>query len=406
MNRRNVAVVAAVLIFVMAVSLFVILDPLHKVADAKKFYVGVDFSYGNQFSQLKALVDRVKNFTNLFIIGVDISYNHTALDESADYIYTSGLYFMVFFTSYPTYEKLNTWQGTSIFNWMQEAPIKYGDKFLGIYRFDEPGGNQIDSGNSQLISQSIATGGYNGVAESYVGNLSSIVNYYRTNGGGVQVFTSDYALYWFDYAASYDTVFCELTGNQSRFSKENIASNESKQEIVALNRGAAQSFNRNWGIIVTWQYNQTPYLESGSDLYNDLAQAYCNGATYALVFDYPNITVNGVVNPYGILTDDHFGNMSKFWSDIQNDKITFTPSPAEAIYILPKDYGFGFRTQQDSIWGFFPPDALTPKIWKDTQFLVAKYSYNLNIIYDDPKVVTDSTLRNYKVIYYYNQTVT
>jgi len=407
LKHANVTVAAVLLVAVILVSLFLTVNPATKPVTARQFYVGVEFAYGNQFSQVKTLVDRVKDFTNLFVLGVpDLTFNRTALDQSCDYLYSVNLSFIVQFTSVLKYNSSNGYPANNnLFDWIGNATQKYGKLFLGIYRFDEPGGNQLDDGDSQLIDQSNAIGGYSGVADNYVGNLSTIVKYYQQH-GNVKVFTADYGLYWFDYASSYDAIFAELTGNQSRFSNSQVIGNESKQEIIALDRGAAQSFHKNWGIIITWQYNQTPWLESGNDLYSDLAQTYCAGSTYDIVFSYPNLTINGVVDPYGTLTNDHFGNMSKFWSDIHNNTSIFIPSPAEVAYVLPNDYGFGFRLPNDNIWGLFPPDNLTSKIWSDTQFLAARYSYNFNIIFDDHAVTGPSILNTYKKLYYYNQTIT
>ena len=74
----------------------------------RPFYVGVEFAYANQFSQLKALVDKVKNYTNLFVMGsVGLSFNRTALDESCDYLFNSGLNFIVLFTSFTMYNYSN-----------------------------------------------------------------------------------------------------------------------------------------------------------------------------------------------------------------------------------------------------------------------------------------------------------
>lgn len=54
---------------------------------------------------------------------------------------------------------------------------------------------------------------------------------------------------------------------------------------VALCRGAATVQNKDWGVIITWTYNNPPYIESGEELYNDLIYAYKNGAKYVAVFD-------------------------------------------------------------------------------------------------------------------------
>jgi hypothetical protein len=396
LNRKYVILAAVLLIVLISLSLFLTVNMLRKQASTRPFYVGVEFAYSNQFSQLKALVDQVKNYTNLFVIGsVGLTFNRSALDESCDYLFSSGLNFIVLITSFPMYNSSNGYPpGNTIFDWMHNATQKYGDRLLGVYRFDEPGGNQLDDGKFMLIKNNTLS--YAEIAKDYVGNLSSLVNYYATFGnntglGRAKIFTSDYGLYWFDYDASYSTVFAEFVGNQSR------------QGIIALDRGAAQSFNEDWGVIVTWKYDQPPYLENGTELYNDLSLAYGAGATYAIVFSYSpqNIT------DYGTLTQDHFEALQKFWTTIHTNPSSFLPNPAEAAYVVPADFGFGFRNSSDTIWGLFPADnyTLTQKIWNDTQILLTRYNGKLNIIYDYPPVI-EPTLNNYAKVFYWNQTVT
>ncbi|MGD0203772.1 MAG: hypothetical protein ABSC20_07715 [Candidatus Bathyarchaeia archaeon] len=394
LNRKYVILAAVLLIVLISLSLFFTANMFSKHTSTRPFYVGVEFAYGNQFSQLKALVDQVKNYTNLFVIGsVGLTFNRTALDESCDYLFNSGLNFIVLITSYPMYNSSNGYPpDNTIFDWMYNATQKYGDRLLGFYRFDEPGGNQLDDGTFMLIKNNTLS--YAEVAKDYVGNLSSLVNYYATFGnntslGRAKIFTSDYGLYWFDYDASYSTVFAEFVGNQSR------------QGIIALARGAAQSFNEDWGVIVTWKYDQQPYLESGDELYADLSLAYSAGATYSIVFSYPNITT------YGTLTAALFEALQKFWTAIHTNPGSFPSSPAEVAYVVPADFGFGFRNAKDTIWGLFPADnyTSTQKIWDDTQVLLAIYGDKLNIIYDDPEII-GPTLNNYVKVFYWNQTVT
>ena len=382
-----------VLIILIGLSLFLVINPFSNKTSTRPFYVGVEFAYSNQFSQLKALVDQVKNYTNLFVIGsVYLTFNRTALDESCDYIFNSGLNFIVLFTSYTMYNASDGWVGYTIFDWIINAKQKYGDQFLGFYRFDEPGGNQLDMGPSMLINSTSFSypdtpNGYALVAENYAGNLSYIIGYYfNQTKHEIKIFTADYGLYWFDYTSGYSTILAEFVGNQSR------------QQIIALDRGAAQSFGKDWGVLVNWKYDQTPYLESGDELYNDLSLAYSSGAKYAVVFSFPNVT------SYGTLTQSHFDALEKFWNNIHNSPGIFPSNKAEVAYVLPKDYGFGFRNPNDTIWGLFPSDAATPKIWDDTTTLLNRYGTSLNIIYDDP-AVTRATLDDYSKIFYWNQTV-
>ena len=66
-----------------------------------EFFVGVEYAIDNHsVEDCKALVDKVKNFTNFFVVdslGITLDINN--LNEVCDYVYDSGLYFMVFFIS-------------------------------------------------------------------------------------------------------------------------------------------------------------------------------------------------------------------------------------------------------------------------------------------------------------------
>lgn len=384
LKRLFVVLCAVLAIAVILLSVFAVNALFtNPAAGGREFYVGVEYAYGDNTAQLKALVDKVKEYTNLFVIGsIEISFNRTALDESCDYITQQGLNFIVLFTGFDRYN----WTGNyTIRDWMADAQQRYGDKFIGIYKIDEPGGNQIDQGNSTIIHNATS---YTEASESYVGNLTLMNNYYHPY--TPQLFTADYALNWFDYKAGYSGVFGEFVGNESR------------QRIIALNRGAAAAFQRDWGVIINWKYNQPPhYLESGAELYSDLALAYSAGAKYAIVFSYPNITGSS----YGILEDEHFDALREFWGTLHNDPASFGQNPAQAAYIVPKDYGFGFRSPSDRIWGLFLSDQLSAKIYGDVQNLTSRYGAGLDILYDEPEV-TAQLLGNYSNVFYWNQSIT
>ena len=365
---------ATVLIALIALSFIITVNWFSNQTSPREFYLGVEYAYGDSVSELERLVDKVKNYTNLFVIGsIQITFNQTALNESCDYISNAGLKILVLFTDSTKYSY-------SIFTWMTQAKQTYGDQFLGVYRYDEPGGDQLSKVDSRFVKNAT---NYADAASQYTSGLKAIIDYYRNYAD--RIFTADYGLYWFDYQAGYTAIFAEFVGNQSR------------QRHIALCRGAAQAHNRDWGAIVTWKYDNAPYLESGDELYSDLTLAYSAGAKYAIVFSYPQI------GSYGTLTEDHFDALKRFWSDIHSNPQSFGSSKAEVAYVLPKDYGFGLRSAEDNIWGLFNADELSAKVWNDVNRLINQYGSRLDILYDD--VGFDAVKSRYERVIFWNQTV-
>ena len=101
------------------------------------FHVGVSFG-GNTTAQAKLLIDRVKNFTNLFVLqSGPVSTNETSLNEIVNYAVASRLDVIVYFGYFnPAY----SWQ----IPWLDYAKQTWGSHFLGIYLNDEPGGQTLD----------------------------------------------------------------------------------------------------------------------------------------------------------------------------------------------------------------------------------------------------------------------
>ncbi len=384
MSQKTIFVLGIVLIAVLTVSIVATIDWLGNVHSTSEFFVGVEFAYDEKLGtleelvgDLKIMVDKVKNYSNLFVIGsLEISFNRTALDETCDYVVDAGLYLIVLFTDSGKYNY-------TIFDWMVEAKQKYGDKFLGVYRYDEPGGNQLDQGSSLLIESGT---NYTNVAANYTNALNIIVDYYINFSD--KVFTADYGLYWFDYKAGYTVVFAEFGWNHSR------------QLHIGLCRGAAKAQNKDWGAMVTWTYDNPPYIESGRELYDDMILAYKTGAKYVVIFNYaPEI------GQYGILTKEHFDAMKDFWNYVHNNPQDYGVIKGEAAYVLPQDYGFGFRHPEDKIWGLWNTDDLSPKVWDDTKLLVAQYGSRLDVVYDDAEWI-DAVRSRYDKLFLWNETVT
>jgi len=357
------------------------------------FFVGVEYAIDNHSVEgCKALVDRVKNFTNVFVAdSVGITFDINNLNEVCDYVYDAGLYFYVFFISL-VYES----EGDYILRynyyphiWIADAKEKYGDKFLGAYAMDEPGGNQLDAGSFQLVKEAKDQ---TEAAEVYLEWLYIHIEYYlyARECEEITVLTSDYGLYWFDYKAGYDIVLTEFAWNHSR------------PLHVALCRGAANVQNKEWGVMVTWTYDGPPYLVSGDELYDDLISAYHNGAKYVVIFDHPDTDYS----EYGILTEEHFDAIEKFWNYVNDNPSKHGTVKATVAYVLPENFGFGFRSVDDNIWGLWSADTdeRVEKIWSDVNQLLEEYGFRLDIVYSDPEF-NDSLQQHYDELFFWNETI-
>ena len=238
-----------------------------------------------------------------------------------------------------------------------------------------------------------AYNGYlNGTLRDYDLEAKIYINYIQNDpdlsllrNSSIQTFVSDYALYWWDYLGGYDVVFAQLGWN-----------NSATQEINLI-KGAAHLQNKEWGVIATWTYNNTPYLDTGNEIYNQLFLSYRAGAKYLIIFDYPSIEEN----PYGVLMDDHFEALQKLWEDIHDPTIKCV-TKVQAVLVLPQNYGWGMRHVTDRIW-LWSADEYSPQIWSISQKLINQYGINIDIVYDDPQFPITG---KYDKIYYWNQTLT
>ncbi len=401
MRRLIIVVLVLVAVLLVAfVSSKMLITSLNQVTggQASIFHFGVSFC-GNTSDQAKMLVDRVKNFTNLLVVqSGPVSTNESAMNEIVNYAVASGLDVIVYFGYFnPQYP----WQ----IPWLDYAKQQWGSHFLGVYLHDEVAGEVIDAnwvGNltqfkisNNYVYQSHAAGidmelngslpiDNTGAAYHFNLHVKNDLGLSQLQNRSIPAFTSDYALYWFDYLGGYDVIFAELGSNQST------------TQIIDLARGAARLQDKQWGTIITWSYDQPPYITNSTQLYSELMTTYIAGAQYATIFNYPQIDDN----PYGILTDAHFVAMQQFWNAIQTQKPN---NPAEAALVLPQDYGWGMRYPQDTIWGLWRPDATSAQIWSISQKLQAQYGLNLDIVYDDPAFTVQG--RGYQHIYFWNQTL-
>ena len=186
----------------------------------------------------------------------------------------------------------------------------------------------------------------------------------------------------------YDTVFVELGWNHST------------PKQIAFGRGAANMQGKDWGAIVTWTYNEPPYMENGTEVYHDMLSAYTAGAKYVLVFDDPRYPEF----PNGTLTDDHFDAISNF-----NDYVKTHPrshngqTKGTVALVLPANYGWGARWHDEGLWGLWLADEKTPLVWENMNKLIDKYGLQLDIVFDDARF---NPAGKYPTVYFWNATIT
>ena len=380
MNRRKflIALFCSVLIVSFALHYILVVQDVPK-GEPLALFVGVDVAYDN-ITEIERLVDEISNYTNLFVIGcTGITYNITQLYETCHYVYEKGFSFIIYSDMPPSEE------------WFLCCSVdcinKWGEKFLGLYAFDEGGGRQLDIQTPRPFRVDEAEN-ITDAESQFVSRATERLDWYSqgfNSSMSFPLFTSDYALYWFDYKGGYDVVFAEFGWNYSR------------QLNVGLCRGAATVQDKEWGVIITWTYNNPPYIESGEELYEDMIVAYENGAKYILVFDLNEDW------SHGILKEEQFYAMKQFWQYMQDNPRTTTVTNNRVAYVLPKGYAYGFRGPNDKIWGLWEADEFSFELGAKLGSLLKQHGSKLDIIYDDE--LNSSNTNSYDRLIFWNGTI-
>jgi len=322
------------------------------------FYLGI--AAGGDVAETKRLIDATRGLVNLIVFtNLEVTFNRTRLDEVADYAYRAGLSFYVYMV-YPSPHANFTYDP---FSWAHTAKHRYGEQFLGYYLWDEPGGNQLDLGNFRQFDKSTMPSSYREAANTFVYYLYiQMRDFIKID----KLVTSDYALYWYDYEAGYDAVFCQFGWNNSR------ALN------VAQCRGAAEMHGKEWGVMVTWTFTEPPYLEDAEALYADMVTAYHAGAKYIVIFNNPSI------GPLGLLTQNHLDALKAFKDYALRHPQNRTSNTKRVAYVLPENYGWGLRSPEDKIWGVWDADEKAAGIWRDINQLIDEYGCDFDIVVGSP----------------------
>jgi hypothetical protein len=349
------------------------------LAENVDVFVGVDAAYDNM-TDLKNCIDQVKDYTNFFVLGsTGITLNEPKLNEMCNYLNASGLNFATY-----THTALNSSYDFNQSAWTAYAKQKWGNEFLGLYSYDEPGGHQIDNDKPYMIVTQADN--YSDAASKYVKNLNNYISEFLAL--NTTLMTSDYVFYEYDYRAGYNVVFAEYAWNHSR------------PINTALCRGSATMQGKNWGAMLTYTYDIPPYLASGPELYNDMVTAYQNGAKYILVFDYA--MKNSTKMAHGILQQEHLDAMKQFWEYAKTHPRPSNPVNERVAYVLPPDYGYGFRGPNDSLWGLWGADNLSSQIWNDVNMYAQQYKQKFDIIYAD---TPNFNAWNYSKLIFWNGTI-
>jgi hypothetical protein len=230
---------------------------------------------------------------------------------------------------------------------------------------------------------------YSQAAISYVNQLDFFLrntsNYYSP--AEFKLFSSDFALYWYDYLSGYDVIFCEYVGNHSR------------EITTALCRGAAKTFTKDWGAMMTWSGQLEPFLQEPEKLYSDMIHAYQNGAKYIVIFNSPE---NFTQAQYGGLTAMQLEAMKDFWN--YKEVSSSRQFSANTAYVIPKNYGYGFRGPNDRLWGKWEADSLSTPLWNDLESQVTIYGLNLDIVYET-KIGNQTINLPYNKLIFWNGTI-
>ncbi len=168
--KRAIIILAAVILIVL-IGLVAVINyaSLSKNSDPKPFYVGVTFC-GNNTQDAKLLIDRVKNYTNLFVLqSGPLMANETAVTEIGDYAVVNGLHFGAFF---------DTMSPPQQASWVGIAEQRWGSMFAGVYYGDEPGDEMLDG--YVTLSQNIINQTTGNITATVVGG-----NIIKLAGGGV-----------------------------------------------------------------------------------------------------------------------------------------------------------------------------------------------------------------------------
>jgi hypothetical protein len=140
-----IILVVVILIPILIASLFLACGFFDEPS-AVDVFVGISVAYDN-IEEIKLLVDEASPYINTIVIGsTGITFDMEKLNDVCQYVYDKGLHFMIYACPIDDPEKL-----LIQCQWVLDAKPRWGEKFLGLYAFDEPGGRQLDNATFKVV---------------------------------------------------------------------------------------------------------------------------------------------------------------------------------------------------------------------------------------------------------------
>jgi hypothetical protein len=130
---RKASIIGFFAVVIVLLSVGIVL--LNSDSTPDSFYVGVTYC-GESPEEAKQLIDRVKDYTNLFVLQTGmLQIAPSKINEIGDYAVSSGMYFMVYFGNQ---------HQAQLEKWLETGEGRWKDRFLGVYYGDEPAGKMLD----------------------------------------------------------------------------------------------------------------------------------------------------------------------------------------------------------------------------------------------------------------------
>src|SRR4030065_1857727 len=82
------------------------------------------------------MIDKAKGYTNVFVLqSGELQRDFESVNQLGDYAVAAGMRFLPYFGTYIK---------QPFSSWLETAKQRWGDRLLGVYYGDEPGGKMLD----------------------------------------------------------------------------------------------------------------------------------------------------------------------------------------------------------------------------------------------------------------------